>query len=559
MSRKTILPKRINRRSFFIVFCVFLVYGYLIYRIFDIQFVKGKEYKESLEKQNTTKVTLNSGRGTIFDRNNKPLTDTKKRKLLIIDKNKMLKDKEISDLILDATKNLSTKKDFLYNVSSSYVEIEIDSIDFNLEKKLEEKGIIIEDRVYRYDESGILSHTIGYINESENKGVSGIEKDQKEILDNSNEKYLSVFKAGQVGGNVGNKYINNLEGTLEIVEDKKSARHIKTTIDLDIQKEVEKIVDKESNPTAVVVSDVETGEILAISSRPNFDQYNVQNYLKSTNKELINRATQMTYQPASVFKIVVLFSALENNIIDESYTYNCIGTEKVKNSEEEIKCINNMVHGYQTLTDAFSNSCNTAFLDIANKMNDIDIINTAKKLHLVEKVDIGVEEAKGNVDKNTDSRNLPIGQGSIEVTPLQINQMTQIIANNGTYKPLYIYDSVIDSNKNIVKIFRNNKEEEIISPFIVTRVKEIMKEVSNKGTAKILNTLEKGSGTKTGTSQVKINNKDTNNWLITGFYPANSPKYSITVVVEGVGDIKKDSNKSAVPIFKEICEYLEKK
>lgn len=559
MSRKTVIPKRINRRLFVVVLAVLFVYGFLIYRVFDIQIINGEKFSESLKKQNTTKVILNSGRGTIFDRNNKPLTDTERKKLLIIDKSRILKDKSLSDLIFSITENLSKNEDFTYNVSSSYIEIEVDSLDFDTEKKLKEKDVIIEDRIYRYDESKILSHTIGYINESENKGVSGIEKSQKDVLDNSNEKYLSVFKAGQVGGNVKNRYVSSLEGTIKVIEDKEKARHIKITIDKDIQSAVEKIVDKEENPTAVVVSDVETGEILAMSSRPNFDQYNVEDYLNSTNKELINRVTQIAYQPASIFKIVVLFSALENNIIDETYTYECKGHEKVKNTDEEIKCVNNLVHGHQTLQEAFANSCNTAFLDIANKMDNEMIINTAKKLHLGEEVGIGIEEVKGNVEKNTDSRNLPIGQGSIEITPLQINQMTQIIANNGTYKPLYLYDSVIDSNKNIIKMFKTNKEEEIISPFIVSKVKNIMKEVSKSGTAKILNDLENGSGTKTGTSQVKLNGQNRNNWLITGFYPEENAKYAITVVVEGVLDEEKNQKKSAVPIFKQICEYLNQK
>ena len=209
----------------------------------------------------------------------------------------------------------------------------------------------------------------------------------------------------------------------------------------------------EKNPSVAIISDVEKGEILAMTSRPNFDQYNIENYLNSSNKDLMNRATQVTYQPASIFKIVVLYSALKNGIIDESYTYNCCGEEVVKNSDEKLKCIKYDGHGEQTLNEAFANSCNAAFLDIANKMDDKDIIDSAKELHLGELVNLGIEEVNGNVEKNTDSRNLPIGQGSIEVTPIQINQMTQIIANNGTYKPLKLYDSIIDDEKKYNKKF----------------------------------------------------------------------------------------------------------
>ncbi len=556
MSRKTILPKQLHRRTFCVnMIFIFLLFG-LIYRLYDIQIVKGEKYKEQLERQSTIKVSLNSSRGSIYDRNNNLLTDTQTKKLIMIEKKSALENRELSSLIVELSEKYLNTENFVYNVSSEYINIEVDSLDFNLEKKLVENGVIIEDKTYRYDDNGLLAHTIGYINEDENKGVSGIEKYQKDILDNSSERYISVFKAGQAGGNVDNQYVGSLDSTAEVIEDEGS--HIKITIDKKLQEEVEKIVDKEENPSAVIISDAQTGEILSMSSRPNFDQYNIQNYLTSENKELINRVTQVSYQPASTFKMVVLFSAFENKIIDENYTYTCVGHESVKNSGEEISCVNNAVHGYQTLKEAFANSCNSAFMDISNKMSDDLIIETAKRLKLGDTIDIGIEEVKGNVEENTDSRNLPIGQGSIEVTPIQLNQMTQIIANNGTYKPLYLYDSIIDNNKDTKVTFKSEKQSEIISPYIVTNIKDIMSEVSISGTAKDLQELKYESGVKTGTSQTKVNGVSTNNWLISGFYPKDNSKYVITVVVEGSGDISQDEGKSAVPIFKDICLYLDK-
>lgn len=558
MARKTTLPKEMLRRSFAIFFVCIGVYLFLIYRTFNIQIVKGEEYKNKLEKQNTNKIELNNGRGTIYDRNNKPLTDTNTKTVLIVDRQKFFNDPDFKNLVEEAIdiNNVKDKEDLVYDISSSLIEIEIDNLDFKLEKELEKNGVIVENRNYRYQENGLLSHTIGYISKSDNKGVSGIEKYQEDILNNSNEEYVSVFKAGQIGGNVDNKYVSNLNGTVKTVKKNEDAKHIRLTIDKDIQENLERVVDNEKNPSVAIISDVEKAEILAMTSRPNFDQYNIEDYLNSSNKDLMNRATQVTYQPASIFKIVVLYSALKNGIIDESYTYNCCGEEVVKNSDEKLKCIKHDGHGEQTLNEAFANSCNAAFLDIANKMDDKDIIDSAKELHLGELVNLGIEEVNGNVEKNTDSRNLPIGQGSIEVTPIQINQMTQIIANNGTYKPLKLYDSIIDDEKNIIKSFEVSNEEEIISPFIISKVKEAMKQVSQIGTAKDLNTLKKGSAVKTGTAQIKVNNTNTNNWLITGFYPESEPKYAITVIVEGTGNSENDTNKSAVPIFKNICEFL---
>ena len=160
----------------------------------------------------------------------------------------------------------------------------------------------------------------------------------------------------------------------------------------------------------------------------------------------------------------------------------------------------------ETLKDVFANSCNPAFLDIATKVGEEKILEAIKTLHLDESVGIGLdEEVSSNIPNEIAIRNLAIGQGSLEFTPIQINQLTQIIANNGTYKPLYIYDSIINNDKNIIKAFKNSKDEEIISPYIITKIKEIMKSVSEEGTAKDLSDLEGGCGVKTGTAQSSLN------------------------------------------------------
>ena len=557
MPRKTILPKQIIRRAYSIFFIFIIGYLVLVYRIIDIQFIDSDLYQEKIENQNTRKIELNSGRGTIYDRNKKPLTDTKISKIIVVPKNQILNDNETKDLVNKIIKDESgdLKTDIEYKVLESVVEIETKSIDYNLEKQLEEKGVIVENKKLRYSSDGLLSHTIGYISSVDKIGQYGIEKSMEELLNNSHEEYVSVFKAGQAG-NESNKNVGILKGTIKTVDKNDDDKHIKLTIDKDIQSIVEDTVDKEDNPSAVVISDVNTGEILAISSRPTFDQYDLSKYINSRDGETMNRAIQVNYPIGSIFKIVVLYAALENNIIDENYKYECSGSITIGNNNEILNCNKLDGHGPQTLKDAFSNSCNPAFLDIAMKVGKEKIIEAARKLHMEEKVDIGLEEENFDlIPDNISIRNLAIGQGSMEFTPIQVNQMTQIIANNGTYKPLYLYDSILDSNKNIIKTFKKTKSEDIISPYSISKVKELMKNVSKEGTGKELNDLPGGCGVKTGTAQSTVNNIKVNHSWITGFYPENKPKYAITVLVEG----NENGNKQALPIFKEICMKINNK
>lgn len=555
MSRKTILPKQIIRRANSIFFIFIVGYLVLVYRLVDIQIIDSDFYQEKIENQNTRKIELNSGRGTIYDRNNKPLTDTAVYKAIIVPKTQILNDNEIQDLVNQAIKNDNgdLKADVEYNVLESIIEIEVESIDYNLEKKLEDKGVVVEDKKLRYSSDGLLSHTIGYISSVDKIGQYGVEKSMEELLNNSHEEYISVFKAGQAG-NEGT--VDILKGTMKIVDKSEDDRHIRLTIDKDIQSIVEETVDKEENPSAVVISDVNTGEILAISSRPTFDQYDLSKYITSKEGETMNRAIQVNYPIGSIFKIVVLYAALENNIIDENYMYECSGSITIGNNNEVLHCNNLEGHGLQTLDDAFSNSCNPAFLDIAMKVGKDKIIEAARKLHMEDIVDIGLdEEQSSQIPEDISIRNLAIGQGSMEFTPIQVNQMTQIVANNGTYKPLYLYDSVLDSDQNIIKTFKSSKSEDIISPYILSKIKELMKNVSKAGTGKELSDLPGGCGVKTGTAQSTVNSIKVNHSWITGFYPENEPKYAITVLVEG----NENGNKQSLPIFKEICMKINNK
>ncbi|MBU5335133.1 peptidoglycan D,D-transpeptidase FtsI family protein [Intestinibacter bartlettii] len=551
MSRKLdnidkILMKRIKKG-----FCIFVgIVLILIIRLSYLGIYKYESYKNKIESQSTQKVNLNSGRGIIYDRNNKRLTDIQKKQIIIIPKTTITGNYKNIDIIKQAT-GLDENNVFeavQNQIDSELIEIEVGDLKQEDIKKLEKINIIVDEKTDRYKSENLLSHTIGYINKTDGEGVSGIEKSMDSELKNSNQKYISVFKAGYLGAKNG---LNLVEGSISKTSN--NEKNLKLTIDSTIQKKVENIVDKEENPTAVVISDVQTGEILAMSSRPNFNQNKIEESLNKTDGQLQNRVISATYPPGSVFKIAVLFAALENKVITNStYYYNCTGSEQI-NEKEKLNCNNLSGHGIQTLAEVFANSCNPAFYDIAKKVGKDEIYKAIKTLHLDQKVDIGLdEEVNSNIPDEISLSNLSIGQGSLCVTPLQINQMTQIIANNGLYKPLYIYDSIVDNSMNEIKKLSTSKEEELISPYTSTQIKQFMIGVSKIGTAKTLSDLEGGCGVKTGTAQSSVKNTKVSHGWITGFYPKENPKYAITVLVEGT----QKSSKSAIPIFKDICNSI---
>ena len=544
------LTKLIKRRIECFFLMTILLFGCLSYRVIYLSIYKNKEYEKKINNQSTETVSLNSGRGIIFDRNNVSLTDNDKEKVILVPKDVVSGNFKNIALIKSAT-NLDEKdiyKAVQKQISSEIIEIEIDKIDETKIEELEDNNILVEEKTKRYSDNNLLTHLIGYIKTSENLGVSGIEKYMNDELKDKNKNYVSVFKPG-----ANNSGLTYLKGSLGNISWSDDTINLKLTIDSKLQQKIETIMDKEDNPSAVVVSDVESGEILAMCSRPNFNQNDISSYVNSKNGELQNRVLSVTYPPGSVFKLVVLFAALNNNIIDENYVYNCTGSTSIGNNGEVLRCNNNKAHGIENLNEAFSNSCNCAFYDIAKRVGRDKIYEAIKILHLDDKVDIGIdEEVNSKLPDDIALSNLAIGQANIEFTPLQINQLTQIIASNGNYKTLSIYSELVDRDFNSIKTYKSSKKSEIIAPYTMIRIKEMMNSVSKLGTASSLADIKNGCGVKTGTAQSSKNGEKVCHGWITGYYPEINPKYAITVIVEGT----KEESKSATPIFKEICEKL---
>ena len=233
---------------------------------------------------------------------------------------------------------------------------------------------MITDRILRYGKKNILSHVIGYINKSENRGKAGIEKVYDDILKHGEDHLLYIEL---------DKRENIILGGEYIVSQKTNPANpggVKLTIDYHIQKSVEKILDKEEKNGGVIVAEVETGDIVAMASRPNFNQEDIDEYLNREDMVLYNKAIQVAYPPGSLFKTIVLLTALEENVSYVNKTFYCKGYEQINNVT--IKCNNIGGHGYITLKEAFSKSCNSAFIQLGQELGSSKIINMAKRLDL---------------------------------------------------------------------------------------------------------------------------------------------------------------------------------
>ncbi len=230
---------------------------------------------------------------------------------------------------------------------------------------------------------------------------------------------------------------------------------VKLTVDYHIQKVLSEYWIRKIKKGGVIVAEVETGDIVAMASRPNFNQDDIDEYLNREDMVLYNKAIQVAYPPGSLFKTIVLLTALEEDISYVNKTFYCKGYEQINNVT--IKCNNIGGHGHISLKEAFSKSCNSAFIQLGKELGSHKIINMAEELGFGQKVNIGLlEEVEGNLPSGMELKgpaigNISIGQGSIETTPLQITNMMMIVANKGIRKGMSIVDGITTSNGYMIK------------------------------------------------------------------------------------------------------------
>ncbi|MDI3311098.1 MAG: penicillin-binding transpeptidase domain-containing protein [Thermoanaerobacterium sp.] len=250
----------------------FLILSLLI-RLFYIQYVKCETYAKIAVDQKIQSLNLDKKRGEIYDRNLIPFTDRTSTKYVYAIPGLIINKKIASEIINKITGipeseiygKLNTEKDIVsYKVKYAY--------DGNLPV-----GLFILNIPQRYDSNSLARHIIGYCGSTN----YGLEDTFNKTLSTNGYDSIAVFKDNN------NDYLKGLG--VKIRSSDKNIYSLQTTLDYHIQKAVENILDKNKINGAAVVLSVKTGDILAMASRPNYDQNNVSNYLSSKNGELLNK------------------------------------------------------------------------------------------------------------------------------------------------------------------------------------------------------------------------------------------------------------------------------
>ena len=438
------------------------------------------------------------------------------------------------------------------------------------------------DTIRIYPDNNFASTIIGVTN-YDGDGVTGVELKYNSVLKGESGRRVTAKDAGG----------NEIDSSYETIVDPKEGSGLVLTIDSNIQMYLENALSQALQNTGAkgtygIVMDVDTGKILAISDKPDFDLNNpyelkddkaVEEILakaKLEGKEMTEEAATTealynqwnsfcitsTYEPGSTFKIFTASAALEEGIANLNTLYTCVGGYKIPNGPV-IHCAKLEGHGTQTFTQGLMNSCNPYFINLGQKMGSETFYKYFEAFGFTESTGIDLPGEASPVYhslknlKVTELASTSFGQ-SFRISPIQLITAACSIANGGKLMKPYVVDSVVDTEGNIVSKTEPTVKRQVISEGTAATVRSMMEAVVEGGTGKNAYIPGYRVAGKTATSE-KLDDEEGTDVMkyvasFVCFAPADDPKVAILVGVDEPPGIYRGGGVLAAPVAKEVME-----
>lgn len=427
-----------------------------------------------------------------------------------------------------------------------------------------------------YTNPELAPHILGTVRKINGDEYNELKDSGYGINDTIGESGIEAAMETELRGTPGELTITidaNGDVTEEVTKNPVSGSTIVLSIDKDLQllaqqklKETCDEVSLSEGAGAVVVENVNTGDLLAAASYPTYninDYYdNYSNLAKSKRKPMWNRFSLGTYAPGSTFKPMMACAALEEGVITDSTTFACHGTFQYY--DHTFQCLDKRSHGKETVKAALRDSCNIFFYNCADKMGISKMNEYASMFGLGEKTGVEINEAAGVLAgpasaerynkkwQMGDTIQSGIGQSDNLFTPLQLANYCATVANSGTRYELHFVKAIINNKNGSIEETGSVIADDLpIADSTFNTVREGMRLVATSGApASVFSKLSVDVACKTGTSQVIKNGQKVNNGFLITFAPYNNPEIAIASVIELAG-----SGTSTAEITSSIIDY----
>lgn len=500
------------------LFCLFTV------RLWYLQVHKGEHFADLARENQMRQASIIAARGIIMDRNGKPLAVNEPSFALGLIR-------EDCEDVQGTLRKVSEWTGIEYHsLLDTYIRgkkrskpfepmVLISNLSYELLAKIEANavswpGLEILIRHKRYYPDGLpMAHVMGYVAEANEEEL---EKDSSLALgDQVGKQGLEYTLEQRLRGEKGLKQIEvdayGREHDQQVILEPRAGGNIRLSIDADLQAFCAKQLEGQAG--AVVVLQPDTGKVLALVSQPSYDNNlfvlgippkKWQELRDDPMHPIQNRVSQSVYPPGSTFKLLMAACALSEGVVKPTDTVFCSGSYKV--GDHEFHCWKKGGHGTVDMHAALVHSCDVYFYQLGEKLG-IDRINRyALQAGFGTPTGIDLPHERSGLIPSTawkkrrygenwtrgETLNCSIGQGYVQVSPLQLAKFISALVNGGKIiRPSLVQDDPVDVQS---KLNLSDKDREFIL--------KAMADTVQTGTAQKLKRPDAVIGGKTGTAQV---------------------------------------------------------
>lgn len=522
-------------------------------RLFVLQIINGQSLQLRATDQWTRDLKIVAPRGTIYDRTGASLAVSYTTYNIFVRGREV---KSATTVASHLSNILGLDFDDVYakvqrkNVSEVLIKLGVDSETAERIYQQSLPGVYLAESVARYYPNGNLATQLLGFTSIDNVGQTGVEAYYNELLTGTDG--YSYVQSDLQGKEIG--------GTLRYYIPAEDGEDLTLSIDSKMQAILENalsliMTEQKAKTASGMILEVDSGQVLAISSKPSFDLNEVpRDDLETLFDQSKMKLVTDIYEPGSTFKILTVAAALEEGLTSLDDTFYCPGYRIVDGVR--IKCWKTIGHGNQTLVEAFGNSCNCCFMDLALRLGVDKFYSYMQKFGLGSKTGIdisgeasGMLMAKSQV-KNVDLARMGFGH-AVALTPIQLMTAVASIIGGSKITPSIIYSDSVGS------------AQALLSENTTTLVNSLLEYAENK-TGKYTFVEGYNVGGKTGTAQKykETGGIDQGKYISSfiGTYPADNPKYALLIIVDEPSAGVYYGSLVAAPygklVFQQLFEYL---
>jgi cell division protein FtsI (penicillin-binding protein 3) len=540
-------------RLYFVAMCGTVWALAIVAQLFHLQILRHDLLLKEARHQSDRTITVKARRGTIIDRNGRPLAISVDAPSIYADPSVIREPRDTARALGRALGySAAEQKELLAQLQQDrsfvWIRRQVDPTVARAVRELRLEGVGFETESRRYyPKRNLLSPVLGYVG-LDSQGMAGLEYSLDEDLRGRAARVSLRLDARR-------------RPMGEVEKPPTEGRRVTLTIDERVQHVTETalsaaIRDTGSVSGVAVVLDPRTGEVLALSSLPSF---NPNRYAGFPEKDRVNRAIADSYEPGSIFKIVTAAAALQSGVVSPLEVIDC-GNGFIEIAG--IRINDHAVFPSLTFQDVIAKSSDIGVVRVAQRLGPQKFLAAVKAFGFGARTGLGLPGETAGLLRNAKSwsslslASMSFGQ-EIGVTAIQMASAAAVIANGGYWMKPYIVKRIDEPSGELVREFSPMAERKVIDPETADRVMNLLREVVISGTGHRARVEGFEVAGKTGTAQ-KIDASGRYSMIdhvasFVGFVPASHPALVVLVSLDTPKGPKNEGGDVAAPLFAKIA------